>query len=150
MEEALAGQRPSPAAEVAAALTPDAQANSPAGLAATTAMRAQRLPWPEDQLPLADLLGLLYWLQQHAVRLQLAPGAAADLYMDPDLEVYAALRVPMLAMQSRPTLIGGDHTQQQEGVCRATVGVLVCMHGRMMRAWTTSHARLAVSYSPQL
>lgn len=96
----------------AAASTPDAPANSPPGLSASAAAAAQLLPWPEHQLPLAELLSLLYWLQQHVVRLQLAPGASADLYMDPDLEVYAAVRVPMLAMQSRPTLIGGEGSRQ--------------------------------------
>jgi hypothetical protein len=115
MEQALSTAVPAPAANAAPATTPDAPASSP-GLAAFAAASAQRLPWPEDQpLPLAELLSLLYWLQQHVVRLQLAPGAPADLYMDPDLEVYAAVRVPMLSMQSRPTLIGGEGTQQRQG-----------------------------------
>lgn len=114
-EQALSTAGTAAAADAAPAATPDAPANSP-GQVATAAAAAQRLPWPEDQpLPLAELLSLLYWLQQHAVRLQLAPGAAADLYMDPDLEVYAAVRVPMLLMQSRPTLIGGDASQQRQG-----------------------------------
>lgn len=115
VEQALSSTAPAPAADPAAAATPDAPASSP-GQAATGAAAAQRLPWLEDQpLPLAELLGLLYWLQQHAVRLQLAPGAAADLYMDPDLEVYAAVRVPTLSMQSRPTLIGGEASRQRQG-----------------------------------
>jgi hypothetical protein len=115
MEQALSSATPAPAAEPAPAPTPDAPANSP-GQAAPPPAAAQRLPWPEDQpLPLAELLSILYWLQQHAVRLQLAPGAGADLYMDPDLEVYAAVRVPALSMQSRPTLIGGEGSQQRQG-----------------------------------
>lgn len=66
-----------------------------------------QLPWAADELPVVELLSLLHWLQQHVVRLQLAPGGSADLYLDPDPEVYAAVRVPLLAMQSRPTLISG-------------------------------------------
>jgi hypothetical protein len=115
VEQALSSASPAPAADPAPAATPNAPANSP-GQAASPAAGAQRLPWPEDQaLPLAELLSILYWLQQHAVRLQLAPGAGADLYMDPDLEVYAAVRVPTLSMQSRPTLIGGEASQQRQG-----------------------------------
>jgi len=124
LEEALAAARPAAAADAAPTPSPSAPASSP-GLAATAAAAAQRLPWPENQLPLAELLNLLFWLQQHAVRLQLAPGAAADLYLDPDLEVYAAVRVPMLALQSRPTLIAGETTQRQQGgwvwQCRALI-----------------------------
>lgn len=74
---------------------------------ATKTLQAHQLPWAADQLPIAELFALLQWLQQSVVRLQLAPGGTADLYLDPRLEVYAALRVPVLAMQSRPTLITG-------------------------------------------
>ncbi|KAF6253188.1 hypothetical protein COO60DRAFT_1463300 [Scenedesmus sp. NREL 46B-D3] len=70
----------------------------------------RQLPWAADELPVVELLSLLHWLQQHVVRLQLAPGGCADLYLNPDLEVYAAVRVPLLAMQSRPTLISGGAT----------------------------------------
>jgi hypothetical protein len=134
VEQALASASPVPAAEpFPAAATPDAPAASP-GLTASAAAALQRLPWPEDQpLPLAELLGLLYWLQQHAVRLQLAPGAAADLYMDPDLEVYAAVRVPMLCMQSRPTMIGGEASQQRQGECCSRL-CLGGLRGRAVRS----------------
>jgi hypothetical protein len=71
---------------------------------------ARQLPWAANELPIVELLSLLHWLQQHVVRLQLAPGGCADLYLNPDLEVYAAVRVPLLAMQSRPTLISGGST----------------------------------------
>lgn len=74
----------------------------------------RQLPWPADELPIVELLSLLHWLQQHVVRLQLAPGGCADLYLNPDLEVYAAVRVPLLAMQSRPTLISGGSTGMGE------------------------------------
>lgn len=73
----------------------------------TPALQAHQLPWPADQLPIAELFDLLHWMQQGVVRLQLAPGGTADLYLDPQLEVYAALRVPVLGMQSRPTLVAG-------------------------------------------
>jgi hypothetical protein len=128
MEQALSTAGATPVADAAPASPPDAPASSP-GLAAFAAASAQRLPWPEDQpLPLAELLSLLYWLQQHAVRLQLAPGASADLYMDPDLEVYAAVRVPMLSMQSRPTPIGGEGTQQRQGETgQPALSCLVCL-----------------------
>jgi hypothetical protein len=70
----------------------------------------RQMPWAANELPIVELLSLLHWLQQHVVRLQLAPGGCADLYLNPDLEVYAAVRVPLLAMQSRPTLISGGNT----------------------------------------
>jgi hypothetical protein len=66
------------------------------------------LQWTPSQLPLVELLELLSWLQQHVVRLQLPPGGCADLHLDPSREVYAALRVPALAMQGRPTLLSSD------------------------------------------
>lgn len=87
--------------------------------AARQHLHVQMLPWPADQLPIVELLTLLFWLQQHAVRLQLAPGACADLYLDPDLDVYAAVKVPVLAMQSRPTLISGGLSTQAGELCLA-------------------------------
>lgn len=80
-----------------------------------TPLQAHQLPWAADQLPIAELFSLLQWMQQSVVRLQLAPGGTADLYLDPQLEVYAALRVPALAMQSRPTLITGGLGNQTLG-----------------------------------
>eukprot|EP00775_Hariotina_reticulata_P006353 gene6353-6586_t len=90
-------------------------AGSGAAAAARQHLHVQILPWPADQLPIVELLTLLFWLQQHAVRLQLAPGTCADLYLDPDLDVYAAVKVPVLAMQSRPTLISGGLSTQAAG-----------------------------------
>eukprot|EP00878_Enallax_costatus_P006928 GHUV01007260.1.p1 GENE.GHUV01007260.1~~GHUV01007260.1.p1 ORF type:complete len:2890 (+),score=849.52 GHUV01007260.1:2-8671(+) len=83
--------------------------------AASSPLQAHQLPWAADQLPIAELFALLQWMQQSVVRLQLAPGGTADLYLDPQLEVYAALRVPVLAMQSRPTLITGGVGNQTLG-----------------------------------
>lgn len=74
-----------------------------------------QLPWPADQLPIPELFSLLQWMQQSVVRLQLGPGGTADLYLDPQLELYAALRVPALAMQSRPTLISSGNGSQSLG-----------------------------------
>jgi hypothetical protein len=71
---------------------------------------ARQMLWAANELPIVELLSLLHWLQQHVVRLQLAPGGCADLYLNPELEVYAAVRVPLLAMQSRPTLISDGNT----------------------------------------
>ncbi|WIA12623.1 hypothetical protein OEZ85_006280 [Tetradesmus obliquus] len=106
VEEAMEAASASPSSSTASSGTSTAAA-TPGG---NQQLPVRQLPWPADELPIVELLSLLHWLQQHVVRLQLAPGGCADLYLNPDLEVYAAVRLPLLAMQSRPTLISGGST----------------------------------------
>jgi hypothetical protein len=120
MEEALAANRGntssgSPVAAGDGGASPEGLGSSASSLASSATAAAQLLPWSEHQLPLVELLVLLHWLQQHTVRLQLAPGSSADLYVDPELQVFTAVRVPALAMQSRPSLVGGGIPQQRSG-----------------------------------
>jgi hypothetical protein len=117
---AVAGS-PGDVAAAAGPSRPDATAaaagaTGPGSTPARQHLHVHMLPWPADQLPTVELLTLLFWLQQHAVRLQLAPGGCADLYLDPDFDVYVAVKVPVLAMQSRPTLISGG-VSTQAGEC---------------------------------
>jgi hypothetical protein len=109
VEEAMeaANSSTSSAANTATNTAAPAAAATPGG---SQPAPARQLPWPANELPVVELLSLLHWLQQHVVRLQLAPGGCADLNLNPELEVYAAVRVPLLAMQSRPTLISGGNT----------------------------------------
>jgi hypothetical protein len=116
VEEAMEAANSSTSSSTASSGTNTAAA-TPGG---TQPLPVRQLPWAANELPIVELLSLLHWLQQHVVRLQLAPGGCADLYLNPDLEVYAAVRVPLLAMQSRPTLISGGNTGMGELRCAAS------------------------------
>lgn len=58
-----------------------------------------------SSIPQDEVLSLLRWLQCHVSFLAMEPGEVGDLFVNLAGDVFAAVQVKSLSMQSKPTLV---------------------------------------------